>query len=77
MNFKSLVQYSIFNILNAFAVRYIKNVDGVSGCYRGLVPKIFSHTVAAIAFDKTIKSVEFEDEPDTSVPIDDLEDSER
>lgn len=58
-------------------MRYIKNVDGFGGCYRGLVPKICAQTVYGIAFDKSYKSVEFEDEPDTSVPIDDLEDSER
>ncbi|OXU25301.1 hypothetical protein TSAR_005311 [Trichomalopsis sarcophagae] len=58
-------------------VRYIKNVDGLSGCYRGLVPKLCAHTICAVAFDKSVKSIEFEDEPDSSVPIDDLEDSER
>lgn len=38
-------------------MKYIKNVDGISGCYRGVIPKMCADTVNAIVFDKTSKSV--------------------
>lgn len=37
------------------AVKYIKNLDGFTGCYRGLVPKVCSYTVSTIACDKTLE----------------------
>lgn len=67
----------LHNMFIFFTVRYIKNVDGFTGCYRGLLPKIIAQSISAIAFEKSYKSVEFEDEPDDNVPTDDLEDSER
>lgn len=50
-------------------------MDGFTGCYRGLVPKVCSYTVSTIAYDKTLEylqpnSVEQnddEDEEDESV----------
>ncbi|XP_011644038.1 mitochondrial carrier homolog 2-like isoform X1 [Pogonomyrmex barbatus] len=41
---------------NAFTyIKHIKNVDGFTGCYRGLVPKVCSYTVSTIACDKTME----------------------
>lgn len=30
-------------------------MDGFTGCYRGLVPKVCSYTVSTIACDKTLE----------------------
>ncbi|XP_076225695.1 mitochondrial carrier homolog 2 isoform X2 [Nomia melanderi] len=38
-------------------VKYIKNVDGISGCYRGVIPKMCADSISAVAFNKTLKSV--------------------
>ncbi|OAD62091.1 Mitochondrial carrier like protein 2 [Eufriesea mexicana] len=54
-------------------VIYIKNVDGFTGCYRGLIPKLCAYTVSATAFEKTSKSIKFKDEPSK----DDLEESQK
>jgi len=58
-----------------FAVKHIKSVDGFTGCYRGLVPKVCSYTVSTIACDKTLEYLqsnsveqnEDEDDGDESV----------
>jgi len=49
-------------------------VDGFTGCYRGLVPKLCSYTVSTIAYDKTLEYIQSntvqndeEDEEDESV----------
>ncbi|XP_053971517.1 mitochondrial carrier homolog 2-like [Hylaeus volcanicus] len=34
-------------------VKYIKNVDGYSGCYRGLIPKLCAHTICVLVSDET------------------------
>nr|XP_033340281.1 mitochondrial carrier homolog 2-like isoform X2 [Megalopta genalis] len=38
-------------------VAYIKNVDGILGCYRGIIPRTCACTVGKIAFDKTSKYI--------------------
>lgn len=58
-------------------IRYIKNVDGFTGCYRGLIPKLCANTVSAVAFKKTAKSIKFKDEPNKEIYDGDLEESER
>ncbi|XP_015122209.1 mitochondrial carrier homolog 2 [Diachasma alloeum] len=63
-------------------VRYIKNVDGFSGCYRGFVPKLCAYTVSAVAIEKVSESNYFlkyfpEDETRKEEDIDDLPDDER
>lgn len=57
-----------------FSVRHIKKVDGLTGCYRGLVPKLCSYTVSTIACQKTAEYLQLdvvqnedEDEEDESV----------
>ena len=62
-----------------FAVKYIKSIDGFTGCYRGLTPKICASTVYTIAFEKTVKAVKFKNgcEGDENLNIDELEDAER
>ncbi len=37
------------------AVKHIKSLDGFTGCYRGLVPKVCSYTISTIACDKTLE----------------------
>lgn len=67
--------YTIFFTTLLFAVKYIKNMDGFTGCYRGLVPKVCSYTVSTIAYDKTLEYLqpnlveqnEDEDDEDESV----------
>ncbi|KMQ96906.1 mitochondrial carrier 2-like protein [Lasius niger] len=55
---------------NAFTyIRHIKSIDGLTGCYRGLLPKVCSYTVSTIACDKTLEYLQFnsvqnEDEDD-------------
>ena len=60
-------------LIDYFAVRYIKNVDGFTGCYRGLVPKLCAYTVSAVAFEKTSKCIKFKDEPSKEIYDGDLE----
>lgn len=56
-------------------IKHIKSTDGVTGCYRGLVPKVCSYTVSTIACDKTLEYLqsnsveqnEDEDDEDESV----------
>ena len=67
----------VYWLFCCFAVRYIKSIDGFYGCYRGLAPKLCAHTICAVAFDKSVKAVKFEDEPIDTIPIDDLDDMER
>ncbi|XP_032677266.1 mitochondrial carrier homolog 2 isoform X2 [Odontomachus brunneus] len=60
---------------NIFAyVKHIKKVDGFTGCYKGLVPKLCSYTVSTIASQKTAEYLQLdvvqnedEDEEDESV----------
>lgn len=52
-----------------FTVRHIKSVDGFTGCYRGLMPKLCSYTVSTIACERTLEylqtnSEQNEDEDD-------------
>ncbi|KAK2575052.1 hypothetical protein KPH14_008792 [Odynerus spinipes] len=58
-------------------VRYIKNVDGFTGCYRGLVPKLCAYTISAIAFEKTSECISFSDEPDKNIDDEELSEPER
>ncbi|KAG6797713.1 mitochondrial carrier 2 isoform X1 [Apis mellifera caucasica] len=58
-------------------VRYIKNVDGFTGCYRGLIPKLCAYTMSAVAFEKTSKSIKFKDEPSKEIYDCDLEESQK
>lgn len=65
----SFFTYYILYITSSFTVKYIKSVDGFTGCYRGLIPKVCSCTVSTIACDKTLeylqqKWVQNEDEDD-------------
>lgn len=46
------------NSFENFAVKYIKSVDGFTGCYRGLVPKLCSYTVSAVVCEKTAEYIE-------------------
>ncbi|KZC04846.1 Mitochondrial carrier like protein 2 [Dufourea novaeangliae] len=38
-------------------VKHIKSIDGIPGCYRGVIPKMCAFTVSSIAFDKTSNCV--------------------
>ncbi|XP_035732410.1 mitochondrial carrier homolog 2-like [Vespa mandarinia] len=58
-------------------VRYIKNVDGFSGCYRGLVPKLCAYTISAVAFEKTSECISFSGEPDQNIDDEELLEPER
>lgn len=41
--------------MSFFTVRHIKSVDGFTGCYRGMVPKMCSYTVCTLIYDKTLE----------------------
>lgn len=58
-------------------VKYIKNVDGFTGCYRGLVPKLCAYTLSAVAFEKTSECITFSDEPDKNKDDEELSEPER
>ncbi|XP_070516808.1 mitochondrial carrier homolog 2 isoform X2 [Cardiocondyla obscurior] len=48
---------------NAFTyIKHIKKLDGLTGCYRGLVPKVCSYTVSTIACDKTLEYLQVNSE---------------
>ncbi|XP_063986871.1 mitochondrial carrier homolog 2-like [Diachasmimorpha longicaudata] len=63
-------------------VKYIKSVDGFSGCYRGLVPKLCADAVSTVAVEKFMESeyfLKYFPERDTRKEeiIDDLPEPER
>lgn len=47
------------NIVN-FLVKYIKSVDGFSGCYRGLFPKVCGNLVCAITTERVLEKLDSE-----------------
>lgn len=47
-----------------FSVKYIKRVDGLVGCYRGLGPKIIGTVVSSIGSEKIALKLGFERIPD-------------
>ncbi|CAK9797728.1 Mitochondrial carrier homolog 2 [Anthophora quadrimaculata] len=70
----TLFQQPALALPNVFQyVRYIKNVDGYTGCYRGLIPKLCASTVSAVVFEKVSKSIKFVDEPGKEIDNADLE----
>ncbi|XP_012257319.2 mitochondrial carrier homolog 2-like isoform X2 [Athalia rosae] len=58
-------------------VKYIKTVDGFTGLYRGLVPKLCANAISTVAFQKTAESITFVNEPDPQIDEDDLPEHER
>lgn len=59
-------------------IKYIKSVDGFTGCYRGLVPKLCAYTVSAIVSEKTAESIKLRQGESHQVePEDDDDDEER
>ncbi|XP_044732708.1 mitochondrial carrier homolog 2-like [Chrysoperla carnea] len=57
----SLLGKPVLKLPNIFEyVKHIKTVDGFSGCYRGLVPKILGNTVGALASQKVLDSFDFD-----------------
>ncbi|KAG7211280.1 hypothetical protein KM043_010585 [Ampulex compressa] len=53
-------------------VKYIKSVDGLSGCYRGFVPRLCAYTLSTIAFKEISKHIRIEDERNESVYDEDV-----
>lgn len=47
-----------------FSVKYIKRVDGLFGCYRGLGPKVIGTLVSSIGSEKIALKLGFERIPD-------------
>lgn len=47
-----------------FTVKYIKRVDGLVGCYRGLAPKVLGTIVSSIGSEKIAIKFGFEKIPD-------------
>ncbi|KRT85735.1 mitochondrial carrier protein [Oryctes borbonicus] len=41
-------------------VKYIKSVDGLTGCYRGLFPKVCGNLVCAITTEKVLEKLQYE-----------------
>ncbi|XP_012273834.1 mitochondrial carrier homolog 2 [Orussus abietinus] len=54
-------------------VKYIKSVDGFTGCYRGFAPKLCSYTLSAVAVEKTRECFTFTNVPDSQVDDEDDE----
>jgi carrier protein len=51
-------------------VKHIKTVDGLSGCYRGLGPKVCGNLISVVATQKMIDYLDLnraEEEEDTDV----------
>lgn len=75
--------YALLSVSNRFlniffrTVKYIKTVDGFTGCYRGLVPKLCANAVSAFAFQKTNENIVFANDPDKQVDEDDLSEQQR
>lgn len=43
-----------------FSVKHIRKVDGLTGCYRGLMPRMCSYAVSTIASQKTAEYLQLE-----------------
>lgn len=39
-------------------VKYIKSVDGITGCYRGLFPKVCGNLVCAVTTEKILERLD-------------------
>ncbi|XP_028048470.1 mitochondrial carrier homolog 2 isoform X2 [Monomorium pharaonis] len=72
----SLLGKPALKLPNVFTyIKHIKSVDGFTGCYRGLVPKMCSYTISTIVYDKALEYLqsnsvnqnEDEDDEDESV----------
>lgn len=73
---RSLFGKPALKLPNVFEyVRYIKSVDGFSGCYRGLVPKVCGSIAGAVASQKIVERME-RDDPDEEVDEDTLTEEE-
>ncbi len=59
-----------------FTVKYIKRVDGIVGCYRGLAPKIVGTIVSSIGSEKVAIKLGFEKIPDDNKDESELSDEE-
>lgn len=46
----------------SFLVKHIKSVDGFTGCYRGVVPKVCGNLVSAVVSQKMLDCLADEDE---------------
>ncbi|KAF2893379.1 hypothetical protein ILUMI_12773 [Ignelater luminosus] len=57
-------------------VKHIKSVDGFTGCYRGLVPKVCGNLASAVASQKMIEHMEF-DKEETIEELDELEEEKK
>ena len=44
---------------------YIKSVDGFTGCFRGLGPKLLASLASGVAYQKVHESIKFEDETES------------
>lgn len=59
-------------------MKHIKSVDGLSGCYRGLTPKLIGSVIGIIASDKVAKKfgfneADFEEKDDLELSEEELE----
>ncbi|KAF5306049.1 hypothetical protein FQR65_LT18614 [Abscondita terminalis] len=57
-------------------VKYIKSVDGFSGCYRGLFPKVCGNLASAIATQKVIEHIE-RDKEENEEDLSEMEDDKK
>lgn len=55
---------SVFWFIDITAVKHIKKVDGLSGCYRGLAPKLIGSVVSVIGSKRIAEKLGLDDEYD-------------
>lgn len=71
------VCHSLFNEITIFfTVKYIKKVDGLAGCYRGLAPKVIGSIVSSVGSEKIAIKLGFEKIPDDNKDERELTDEE-
>lgn len=56
-------------------VKYIKSVDGITGCYRGIVPKVCGNIVGVITSDKILRKYDKLERQTDNNELDNREDS--
>lgn len=54
------VPKNAYNILYLSTVNYIRNVDGLTGCYRGLLPKLIGNILGSAGSERVARCLGFE-----------------
>lgn len=58
-------------------MKHIHSVNGFTGCYTGVIPKICANTIGMFAYEKAAKSIKFKKDIPEDDDEDELEEADR